>query len=122
MLIFQIQNSQIRNSGFDFIICDAPCTGSGTWSRTPEQLYFFHSEKIKEYQTLQKKIITNAITYLKQESYFLYITCSVFKAENEEVVEFIQNTFQLTLIKKELLKGYNKKADTMFAALFKKAV
>ena len=26
---------------FDHIICDVPCSGSGTWARTPEQLYFF---------------------------------------------------------------------------------
>jgi 16S rRNA (cytosine967-C5)-methyltransferase len=50
----------------------------------------------------------------------LYITCSVFKKENEEVVEFIQGNSELELIKMELLKGYDKKADTMFAALFKK--
>jgi len=99
-----------------------PCTGSGTWSRAPEQLYFFQPQKIKEYQALQKKIVANAISYLKRESYFLYITCSVFKAENEDVIKFIQNNFQLTLIKSELLTGYNKKANTMFAALFKKVV
>jgi len=114
--------SKIRNLEFDAIICDAPCTGSGTWSRTPEQLYFFRLQKIKEYQALQKKIVANAISYLKRGSYFLYITCSVFKAENEDVIKFIQNNFQLTLIKSELLTGYNKKADTMFAALFKKVV
>lgn len=106
--------------GFGLIICDAPCTGSGTWSRTPEQLYFFQSKKIEDYTTLEKKIVSSAIKYLKQQGYFLYITCSVFKAENESIIEFIQKKFQLTLIKTELLKGYNKKADTMFAALFKK--
>jgi 16S rRNA (cytosine967-C5)-methyltransferase len=106
--------------GFDLIICDAPCTGSGTWSRTPEQLYFFNQTKIEYYSALQKQIISNAITYLRQQGYFLYITCSVFKAENEDIVELIQKEFQLTLIKVELLKGYEKKADTMFAALFKK--
>jgi 16S rRNA (cytosine967-C5)-methyltransferase len=106
--------------GFDLIICDAPCTGSGTWSRTPEQLYFFQPKKIEYYSMLQQKIVSNAIKYLKHEGYFLYITCSVFKAENEDVVKFIEEEFQLTLIKTELLKGYNKKADTMFAALLKK--
>jgi len=114
--------SEIRNPKFETIICDVPCTGSGTWSRAPEQLYFFQPQKIKEYQALQKKIVANAISYLKRESYFLYITCSVFKAENEDVIKFIQNNFQLTLIKSELLTGYNKKANTMFAALFKKVV
>ncbi len=110
---------QIANSSFDLIICDAPCTGSGTWSRTPEQLYFFQSEKINAYTKLQKEIISNTIKHLKKQSYFLYITCSVFKAENEDIIDFIQDKFQLTLIKVELLEGYNKKADTMFAALFK---
>ena len=120
--VADIRNSQLQiaNSEFDLIICDAPCTGSGTWSRTPEQLYFFQSKKIEDYATLQQKIVSNAIKYLKEQGYFLYITCSVFKAENEDIVKFIQEKFQLTLIKKELLKGYNKKADTMFAALFKK--
>jgi len=110
--------SEIRNPKFDLIICDVPCTGSGTWSRTPEQLYFFRKEKINYYSELQKKIVTNTIPHLTENSFFLYITCSVFKKENEEVVEFIQNNFQLQLIKQETLIGYDKKADTMFAALF----
>ena len=57
---------------------------------------------------------------LEPEGYLLYITCSVFKKENEEVVEFIKEKFNLHIIKMELLKGYDKKADTMFAALMKK--
>lgn len=110
---------EIANLKFDLIICDAPCTGSGTWSRTPEQLFFFEPEKINYYQSLQKNIVAHAIKHLNRQSYFLYITCSVFKNENEDIVEFIQQHFQFTLIKSELLKGYDKKADTMFAALFK---
>jgi 16S rRNA (cytosine967-C5)-methyltransferase len=110
--------SQISN--FELIICDAPCTGSGTWNRTPEQLYFFNEKKIEQYALLQKKIVSNIIPQLKRDGCLLYITCSVFKKENEEVVEFIQSNSELELIKMELLKGYNKKADTMYAALFKK--
>jgi 16S rRNA (cytosine967-C5)-methyltransferase len=111
-----------QNLKFDLIICDAPCTGSGTWSRTPEQLYFFQPEKINDYALLQQKIISNTISSLKQNGHFLYITCSVFKKENEEIVDYIKQQFHLELIKMELLKGYNKKADTMFAALFKKSI
>ena len=69
---------------------------------------------------LQQKIVSNVIQSLNQQGYFLYITCSVFKKENEAIVEFIQQQCQLQLIKMELIKGYDKKADTMFAALFKK--
>ena len=110
--------SAARN--YNLIICDVPCSGSGTWSRTPEQLCFFKEEKINGYAILQKKIISNAIQHLKQDGYFLYITCSVFKKENEENVAFIQQQFGLQLIKQELLTGYKNKADTMFAALLSK--
>lgn len=105
---------------FDLIIADAPCTGSGTWSRTPEQLYYFKKEKIDEYASLQKKIVSNAVRDLKPGGHLLYITCSVFKKENEEVVAFIEKEIHLQLIKMDILKGYDKKADTLFAALLRK--
>ena len=110
--------SHLSTSSYDLILCDAPCTGSGTWSRTPEQLYFFEETVIDQYASLQKKIVSNAMPALAPGGYFLYITCSVFKNENEAIVEFIKEKFHLTLVKMELLKGYDKKADTMFAALF----
>jgi len=107
---------------FDLIVCDAPCTGSGTWSRTPEQLYFFNEKKIEEYSSLQKKIVSNITPSLKQNGHLLYVTCSVFKSENEEVVNYVRNELDLELTKMETLIGYDKKADTMFAALFKKVL
>lgn len=109
----------IGSKKFDLIICDAPCSGSGTWSRTPEQLAFFNKNKITKYNNLQKSICTNTIPFLEEKGYFLYITCSVFKQENEDIIEFIQQKFPLTLVKTELLKGYEIKADTMFTALFR---
>ena len=103
---------------FDLIICDAPCSGSGTWSRTPEQLLFFDENEITRYSNLQKSICTNTVPFLQKDGYFLYITCSVFEQENESIVDFLTHQFPLTLVRKKLLKGYEIKADTMFAALF----
>ncbi len=117
-------NCQLPTNKFDLIICDAPCTGSGTWARTPEQLFYFSKnpadkkEAIDKYSVLQKQIVQNVIPYLKTGGHLLYVTCSVFKKENEEIVKFIQEQLHLQLIKKELLKGYEMKSDTMFAALF----
>jgi len=111
-------NNQRSNTSYPLIICDAPCSGSGTWSRTPEQLSFFKEEKISYYTNLQKKILKNIIPAVSPDGYLLYITCSVFKEENEAVVEYIIAHSSLQLQRMELLKGYDKKADTMFAALF----
>jgi 16S rRNA (cytosine967-C5)-methyltransferase len=104
----------------DIIICDAPCSGSGTWSRTPEQLYFFKKQTIAQYSTLQKKIIGNAISHLRSEGLFIYITCSVFKEENEEIAALIEANYDCKLLQQQLLTGYNLKADSMFVAVFQK--
>ena len=112
--------SAIRNLKSEIIIADVPCSGSGTWSRTPEQLYFFQEKKIEEYSALQKRIVSNAITQLQPGGSFVYITCSVFKKENEEVAMYIKENFHLKLKQMEVLKGYDKKADSMFVALFEK--
>lgn len=105
----------------DFIICDAPCTGSGTWGRTPEHLAFFEVDTIDDYRQLQQSIITNLLPYVAVNGYFLYSTCSVFAAENEAQVKFIATNFPgFTLVHQQLFSGYTKKADTMFAALFQK--
>jgi len=105
---------------FDLIIADVPCTGSGTWSRNPEQLTLFHKKDVDKYAALQKKIIANTLPHLKTGGHLLYITCSVFKKENEENIAFIQENLQMDLLKMEYLKGYEIQADTLFAALFRK--
>ena len=106
---------------FDAIICDVPCSGSGTWGRTPEQLSFFDTQEISRYAQLQAAIAGNAIPHLKQGGYLLYITCSVFAAENEMNVNKLAEQHSLKLVTHELLTGYQHKADTMFAALLQKA-
>lgn len=106
-------------NNFDVIICDVPCSGSGTWGRTPEQMAFFKTQKIKEYAVLQQKIALHAAKYLNAEGLFFYITCSVFKKENEDNVDVILKETKLQLLKSEYIEGAGKKADTLFVAVFK---
>ena len=100
------------------IIADLPSTGSGTWGRTPEQLAFFKEALIESYALLQKNIINNVLPSLKKGGQLLYCTCSVFKEENEEMVQYLQQISQLKLLESVVLKGYEEKADSLFAALF----
>jgi 16S rRNA (cytosine967-C5)-methyltransferase len=112
-----INNDQILHDYvFDGILLDAPCSGSGTWGRTPEMLYFFKKYKIDNYVKLQKGIAANIIKYLKKDKPLIYMTCSVFKAENEAVVKYLTDKFDLKLERMELIRGYNNKADSMFVA------
>lgn len=107
---------ELHHYEFDGIILDAPCSGSGTWGRTPEMISQFEEYKIQGFQNLQKTIATNALKYLKPGKPLIYITCSVFREENEEVVSYLVSEHSMKLESLELIKGYDKKADTMFVA------
>ncbi|HRO83504.1 MAG TPA: methyltransferase domain-containing protein [Niabella sp.] len=112
--------SKITGGPFDLIIADVPCSGSGTWGRTPEQMHCFDKNEIDEYTALQRTIITNSISYLKKDGYLLYLTCSVFEKENEDNTKFLSKENGLKIMHQQYLKGYEMKADTLFGSLMKK--
>lgn len=114
--LLQNNDQDLHHYEFDGIILDAPCSGSGTWGRTPEMLYYFEKHKISYFSKLQQTIAANVVKYLKEGKPLIYITCSVFKQENEDVIAYLVENLPLKLEKMELIKGYNHKADTMFAA------
>ncbi len=106
---------------FNAIICDVPCTGSGTWARTPEQLYFFNPEKLKDISKLQKEIAMNAVSHLDIHGTLYYITCSVFKEENEDVVAYLlKYKHSLELKEMHLINGSDIAADSMFIAVLQR--
>ncbi|HTK20592.1 MAG TPA: hypothetical protein VL442_13790 [Mucilaginibacter sp.] len=107
---------ELHNYEFDGIILDAPCSGSGTWGRTPEMISQFEPQKISFFQKLQQSIARNTVKYLKPGKPLIYITCSAFKAENEANVDFLVKQVGLKLEQQTVLKGYENKADTMFVA------
>jgi len=120
--LLQNNDQVLHHYQFDGIILDAPCTGSGTWGRTPEMLTFFEERKINQFAAIQKGIVQNIVKYLKPGKPLIYITCSAFEAENAAVVQHMTDTLPLELEKMELIKGYENNADTMFVArLIKKS-
>lgn len=105
---------------FDIILCDVPCTGSGTWARNPEQLYFFNEAVIETYSILQQQIVANAIQRLKTDGLLLYVTCSVFSGENEINTAAFTRELSLELIGQKLLYGGTIKSDSLFTAILQK--
>jgi 16S rRNA (cytosine967-C5)-methyltransferase len=113
-------DQELNNYAFDGIILDAPCSGAGTWGRTPEMIAQFEPQKIAFFQRLQKTIGANVTKYAKPGKPIIYITCSAFKAENEDVVDYLVKECGLKLEETKLLTGYLHKADTMFVARLSK--
>jgi 16S rRNA (cytosine967-C5)-methyltransferase len=107
---------ELHDYAFDGIVLDAPCSGSGTWGRTPEMISQFQPQKIEFFQRLQQTIAANVVKYLKPGKPLIYITCSAFKAENEDAVNFMVKELGMKVEEQTVLKGYENKADTMFVA------
>jgi len=102
------------------VLADVPCTGSGTWGRTPEDLFFFNPRKLNNYPITQRRILSNIASRLAPGAALVYCTCSVFKKENEEMVTFLQEAFNLQPERTENLIGYPHRADTLFASRLSK--
>ena len=105
---------------YDGIIADVPCSGSGTWARTPEQQRYFSAEKMETFSSLQFAIVSNLIPALKTGGSLVYITCSVFKDENEIQLKRLVDKLPVKLVRHEYFLGADHQADTMFAALLQK--
>jgi 16S rRNA (cytosine967-C5)-methyltransferase len=105
---------------FDFVFADVPCSGSGTWGRTPEQLAYFTEAQLAKYTKLQAQILQNIIPTVKLNGHLLFATCSVYKDENENNVEALLATGKFKLVKQKYFKGYDQQADTLFGALLEK--
>ncbi|MFD2888577.1 RsmB/NOP family class I SAM-dependent RNA methyltransferase [Chitinophaga cymbidii] len=112
--------ASLPRTRFSGIILDAPCSGSGTWGRTPENLYYFREEQIMTYASLQRQIARNVAPFLEPGGTLVYITCSVFREENEGAVAFIEKECGLKIVESGVISGYQRNADTMFVAVAKK--
>ncbi|MDF1621579.1 RsmB/NOP family class I SAM-dependent RNA methyltransferase [Pseudothioclava nitratireducens] len=69
---------------YDLVLVDAPCSGSGTWRRTPEAKWRLTPERLAELCALQADILTRASDHVAPGGRLAYMTCSLLRAENED--------------------------------------
>ncbi len=72
---------------FDRILCDVPCSGTGTLARNPEIRHRLQLAEITRQAHRQRKILASALRRLSLGGRLLYSTCSLEPEENEAVVE-----------------------------------
>jgi 16S rRNA (cytosine967-C5)-methyltransferase len=74
-------------AGFDRILVDVPCSGTGTLARNPEIKWRLRPEDLSELHDRQLAILRSALAQLAPAGRLVYSTCSMEKEENEDVVE-----------------------------------
>lgn len=105
---------------FEALLCDVPCSGSGTFRRNPDAMMALREEDILRYANLQETIVRNAVQALKKDGLLLYATCSVYAKENEgHFHEF--KKLGLVMQDAAYVNALDKGGDVLYYALFKKA-
>ncbi len=71
---------------FDRILIDAPCSASGVIRRHPDIKTLRRESDIKQLVKLQSEILSSAWQMLKAGGELLYVTCSIFRDENQNQI------------------------------------
>ncbi len=89
----RMDEMKIARQGFNKILVDAPCSGTGTLKRNPDAKWKLNEERIGEYPSQQIQILKDAWPYLQVGGKMYYVTCSIEKMENEAVLDQFLNSF-----------------------------
>ena len=87
---------------FDKILLDLPCSGEGTIRSSPKTFLMWNIKMIEKLSRMQRKIASSAIDLLKDDGEIVYSTCTHAPEENEEVVSFLVERFNLKVEKLNL--------------------
>lgn len=107
----------------DWVLVDAPCSGTGTLRRNPDMKWRFDPSKLAPLLEEQREIFKKALEYLKPDGKIVYATCSILPDENEEQVAYFERVFQLALAE-PLLVTFPEEGgmDGFFAAVLKRRI
>ena len=87
--ISNIKTVEWVNDGalYDRFIIDAPCSGTGTWRRSPDAKFRLNEKKLSELTQVQSEILETAYKHTASGGRIIYITCSVLADENSKQIE-----------------------------------
>lgn len=102
-----IQNAQVvlaedeklkkLKKNMDWVLVDAPCSGTGTLRRNPDMKWKFDDSTIPVIQGKQRTIFEKALSFLKPGGHIVYSTCSLLKEENNDQITHFMKTYDLEL-------------------------
>lgn len=101
--------SQLKISyQYDRILIDAPCSGSGVVRRNVDIKIMRREEDIKRFQDQQMQLLEQGWSHLKKNGKLLYITCSIFNDENDDVIRlFLKKHMDVKLEKTDIPKDFS---------------
>ncbi|WP_212006260.1 RsmB/NOP family class I SAM-dependent RNA methyltransferase [Chitinophaga sp. HK235] len=107
-----VSNNDPRDFGrlpgyFDLVVIDAPCSGSGLFRRDPELVTEWSPENVMLCSQRQQRILADVLPALKEDGVLIYSTCSFSKEEDEEILDWLADHFELENIPLEIPGDWN---------------
>ena len=90
--------SDYTPESFDLIIADLPCSGEGMFRKEPAALDAWNDNINKMNAERQKRILDDVLPALKVGGTLLYSTCTYAPEENEEIVLYLMQKYDMTLL------------------------
>ena len=72
---------------FDLVVLDVPCSGSGAWRRSPDAKWKLDENRLAALVETQAQILSNCSEIVSEKGVLAYMTCSLFRRENEGQIE-----------------------------------
>jgi len=92
-LVTQQSGNKIEGVLFDKILLDTPCSNSGSLRGNTKKsmmiMRLWNAKRVRQFASLQKKLLLHAYGLLKKKGVLVYATCSLDPEEDEEVVDFL---------------------------------
>ncbi|HFI0638689.1 TPA: RsmF rRNA methyltransferase first C-terminal domain-containing protein [Streptococcus suis] len=83
---------------FNMIVLDAPCSGEGMFRKDPDAIQYWSKDYPAQCASLQREILEAALTMLAPDGQMIYSTCTWSPEENEEIVSWLLENYDLELI------------------------
>ncbi len=116
----QKKMQEVELENLSCILLDAPCSGLGTLCANPDLRYKITKKSIKEVIEVQKELLDAAYTKLAEKGNLCYLTCSLNKDENENLIEEFANKTGAKIILSEYILPPACGADTLYLAILEK--
>ena len=106
---------------FDYVVVDAPCSGTGTWRRCPDARWKLTQTQLNALLKKQADILKTAADFVKPNGFLAYMTCSLTTPENkEQVALFLEKHPNFQLLRQKQCSPATTHTDGLFVAIMQK--
>ena len=111
----------IPNEKFDAVVIDAPCSGTGTYRRAPDNVHKLTIDQFNKILQTQKELLEKALSYVHENSRICYMTCSLTEDENvNQITDFLNRHADWVLVDEQHFTPATTNTDGFYIATLKK--